>query len=73
MIEEVFEADRLAVELLRQPLGPLIGAVGNHDAAHTAVQEVLGRQFAHLARADQHDGLVGEIAEDLFCQLNRGK
>jgi len=73
LIEQVVEADRLAVEFVRQPLRPLEGPVGNHQPAHAVVEEVLGRQFAHLAGADQHDGLVGEIVEDLAGQLHGGK
>ena len=73
MLKQFVEADRFAGEILGQTLGTLEGAVGHEDPADAIIQKMLGRQFAHLASTDQHDGLVGKIVKNLPSQFDSGK
>ena len=70
--DEAGVLDGRALEQLRHFDGALLGAVGDEDVRGAGAAQVPGRQFAHLAGADDHDGAVVERAENLARQFHGG-
>src|SRR5205085_8031102 len=52
---ELLEAYRHPLEALREADRALVGLVRNEDLLHILSREMLGRQLAHLARAEEED------------------
>ena len=50
--------------------GAFVGAIRDVNRAAPCAQEMTGGEFAHLACADDEDGLVLEAAKDLLSHLN---
>ena len=71
--DECLKMDRLTAELLRQTFRPFKSAIGNHHSFGAAVKKMLGGKLTHFAGADEHNGLVGQVAQNLFGQLYSGK
>ena len=69
---QVRQADRLAVEAVRQFLAPFHGAVGNRDAFRVLRGKVCGAQFDHFAGADEQYVLFGDLVEDALRQAHGG-
>ena len=70
--DEARVLDRRALEQLRHFDGALVRAVGDEDVRRAGAAQVARGQFRHLARARDHDGAVGQRAEDLARQFDRG-
>ena len=66
-VRQLLERNDLAVELFGQFPGAFDGTIGNQDGFCAPFAEVPQRRFTHFSRADDQDGLPGEIfAENLF-------
>ena len=72
-VVQVLELDGLAVELLRQADGAIVGAVGDEDRGAAVGHQVAGGEFAHLAGADDEDRLPFQRAENLFGEFDRDR
>ena len=64
------EVDGAAAQGRGQPLGPVVGAVGDQHAAQPGAHERLPRDAAHLPRADQQRGAVGQRPERFLRHLD---
>jgi hypothetical protein len=64
------ELDGLAVELVGELNGAIVGAIGDEDGRSAVGHQVTCRQFTHLPRAHEIDVLAVERSEDLFGKLD---
>lgn len=69
---DLVQRDRLGIELLRQHLGPLAGAVGHDHVAHPGLAQMARHQLNGLAGADQQRPRASEVVEDAAGQAHRG-
>jgi hypothetical protein len=60
-VVKIFELDGLAVELLRQSDGALVGSVGNEDRSAAVSHQMPGSEFAHLAGAHDENILALQV------------
>ena len=67
---QVLELDGLAVKPLRQSDRTIVGAIRDEDGGAAVGHQVAGGEFAHLAGADDEDGLPFQRPENLFGQLD---
>ncbi len=70
---EILEANRAALNFLRQLDRAIEGPIGHHHAAHAVASQAARHQIAHLAGSDQHDRLVVEPIENSFRQIDRDR
>jgi hypothetical protein len=70
---ELFPRYRRAAQGPGQILGPRPGAVGHVDGKRPLLDQVLGRQLAHLAGPDQEHRAAGQAGEDLLGELDGGE
>ena len=69
-VVEVVELDGFAVESVRQANGAVVSTIGDENRGTAMRHQVARRQFAHLARAHNENGLAVQRPENLFGQLD---
>ena len=70
---ERVDADRKAIELLRQLLRAVEAAIRDDHSPQAVRSQVAGGKRDRLARADQQCRVIGEILEDLARQGNSSR
>ena len=72
MFSQQLELNRNPLEILRQPDGIFIRAVGEDHPPNTILDEVPGGKLRHLAGADEERPFLSKGPEDLLGQLDCG-